>query len=97
MKPAEQLRLVRQLAFYDDLMRSLERHEIRRPRHQTPREFSESLSFLPIEAYHAIRRLTEIFYRVRFGHAQLDPEQNRRLARVVARVSGTLEQNPDTP
>ena len=67
----EQLRLARQLEFYDDLVRLLDRHRVKRRPEQTPLEFSRSLLFLPADAYEAIRRLTELFYCVRYGHFQL--------------------------
>lgn len=90
---AEQLRLARQLGFYDDLMRLLARQGICRPPHLTPLEFSRTLLFLPSEAYDTIRRLTEVFYRVRYGHAELDGRQRRRLEGVISR----LEQNMANP
>lgn len=83
----DQMRLARQLGFYEDMTRLLERQGIRRQRSQTPMEFSRSLVFLPSEAYDAIRRLTRIFYRVRFGRAEIQTDQQRRLAHVVARLA----------
>lgn len=86
----DKLRLVRQLGFYDDLMRTLERHEIYRPAHLTPREFAESLSWLPTEAYEGICRLTNVFYRIRYGTAQLQPSQRRRLHDVTERIARSI-------
>ena len=79
----EARRLARQLGFYDDLVRVLERRSIVRPTHLTPLEFGRSLSFLPRDAYDPIVRLTRIFYRVRFGGAVLTPTRQRKLERVV--------------
>ncbi|HSV15163.1 MAG TPA: transglutaminase domain-containing protein, partial [Tepidisphaeraceae bacterium] len=90
LPPSAQARLVRQLAFYDDLLRLLERHQIQRPRHLTPLEFSNSLSFLPSEIYDTIRRLTSLFYRIRYGHADLDPGQQRRLGNVITRLADVM-------
>jgi hypothetical protein len=87
---SERLRLVRQLGFYDDLMRLLDRHAITRPPHLTPLEFAESLSYLPTEAYHGIRRLTQIFYRIRYGRASLQVGQRRRLQAVLQRISESI-------
>jgi transglutaminase-like putative cysteine protease len=87
----EQLRLARQLGFYDDLVRLLGRHRIARPVHCTPLEFSQSLSFLPAEAYDTIRRLTQLFYRVRYGGAELPPPRRRRLGRILDRLSRELD------
>ena len=86
----EQLRLARQLGFYDDLLRLLDHHRILRPAHLTPMEFSRSLSFLPSDAYDTIQRLTGLFYRVRFGRAELTDPQRRRLSTVISRLSSEL-------
>jgi protein-glutamine gamma-glutamyltransferase len=85
-----QARLVRQLGFYDELLRLLERHDIVRPRHLTPLEFSNSLSFLPAEAYDTISRLTQVFYRIRYGLAELDGGQQRRLSNVIGQLAGIM-------
>lgn len=87
---SDQLRLVRQLGFYDDLIRLLARHNIERPAHLTPREWSESLTWLPTEAFVTIRRLTDLFYRIRYGDARLQPAQRRRLQAVLTRISNAL-------
>jgi transglutaminase-like putative cysteine protease len=86
----EQLRLARQLGFYDDLLRLLDHHHIVRPAHLTPLEFSRSLAFLPSDAYDTIQRLTGLFYRVRFGRAELTEPQRRRLSSVISRLSFEL-------
>jgi len=86
----EQLRLARQLGFYDDLLRLLDHHRIIRPAHLTPMEFSRSLSFLPSDAYDTVQRLTGLFYKVRFGRAELTEPQRRRLSTVISRLSFEL-------
>ena len=90
LSPAEQLRLARQLAFYDDLLQLLAGHNVHRPRHLTPMEFSRSLTFLPATAYETVRRLTGIFYRVRYGGAELDAGRQRRLIEVIGRLEREL-------
>jgi hypothetical protein len=90
LPPDERRRLARQLGFYDDLMRLLARHQITRPAHLTPMEFARSLLFLPSDLYETVRRLTGVFYRVRYGRADLSPSQQRRLGNVINRVEGTL-------
>ena len=87
---SDQLRLVRQLKFYDDLLRLLERHNMTRPRHLTPLEFAQSLAYLPGTVYETVSRLTELFYRVRFGRSELSAGQHRRLRKVVADIGPTL-------
>ena len=90
----EQLRLVRQLAFYDDLLRILQRHQIVRPDHLTPLEFCRTLNFLPNAVYDQIHRLTQLFYRVRYGGRQLHPHRQRHLAAVVHHIQLVLENSP---
>ena len=87
---AEQLRLARQLGFYDDLMQLLARNHIARPVHLTPLEFSQTLLYLPGEAYDTIRRLTQVFYRVRYGDAELTGGQRRRLEGVISRLEDSI-------
>ena len=89
---AEQQRLARQLAFYDELIQSLEKHQIVRPKHLTPMEFSESLAYLPADVYDAVRRLTALFYRIRYGNIALPAGQHRHLENAVHRVDAALHQ-----
>lgn len=89
---ADQLRLARQLKFYADLMTVLERRNITRPRHLTPLEFAESLTFLPTEVYEAVHQLTRLFYTIRFGRNDLAAEEHRRLATLVSDVDARLPQ-----
>lgn len=86
----ERLKLARQLGFYDDLLRLLERRGIIRPPQFTPMEFTDSLSFLPADAYHSVRRLTEVFYRVRYGRQKLSTGQRSRLQGIIDRVEQIL-------
>jgi transglutaminase-like putative cysteine protease len=88
---SDQLRLVRQLAFYDQLLKLLERHRIVRPHHLTPLEFSSSIDFLPNEVFDAIHRLTAIFYRVRYGRHELTPAQQRHLSAVITRLNMVMD------
>jgi len=83
-------RLARQLAFYDAMVRALERRKIVRAAHLTPLEFSRSIEFLPGEIFQVVQRLTRVFYRVRYGGADLQPPQQRRLERVVERLDAAL-------
>ena len=93
MSAPEKLRLARQLRFYDDLLLILARHRIERPRHFTPLEFSRSLTYLPAEVYRDIYRLTEIFYRIRYGGSDLPAHPRRHLATAVHRIQQTLDHN----
>lgn len=87
---SEARRLARQLGFYDELTRILERRQIDRPAHLTPLEFGQSLTFLPAEAYDTIVRLTTVFYRIRFGNRRLTAGQRRSLGRVLDRLQQQL-------
>ena len=84
------MRLARQLGFYDQLVQLLERRGLVRPHHLTPMEFSESLSFLPAEAYSAVHRLTDVFYRIRYGRHELTPAQREKLAHTIGQIESVL-------
>jgi transglutaminase-like putative cysteine protease len=86
----EQIRLARQLGFYEDVIEALRRRDVRRPAHLTPQEFSRTLSFLPVEAYETIERLTRIYYRVRYGGARVQAAQQHRLGEAVRRLNERL-------
>ncbi len=86
----QQLRLARQLAFFDQLTQALYRRKIVRPRGLTPMEFANSLLFLPWGVYDSIRRLTQIFYRVRFGGMRLSSLRQRKLQGIVSRIGQEL-------
>jgi len=92
---ADQYRLARQLRFYDDLLRILAKHHIERPRHLTPLEFSRSLAFLPADVYRDVYRLTELFYRIRYGGVALPPHPRRHLSAVVHRIQQSLDGGAD--
>jgi protein-glutamine gamma-glutamyltransferase len=87
----QQMHLARQHGFYDDLLRLLEQHEIRRPVHFTPLEFGRSLSFLPAGVYDQILRLTQLFYEVRYGGVEMTPGRQKHLANVLERLSDQLK------
>ena len=67
LPPDEARRLARHLGFYDEFVRRLARRGILRRPGQTPREFAAGLAHLPPASYAAAGRLTETFYRARFG------------------------------
>lgn len=90
LSTSDQMRLLRQLGFYDDMTRLLERRRIIRPRYMTPMEFSSSLDYLPAEAFDIVRELTRIFYRIRFGQSHLKPSQQRRLSAALDRLADVL-------
>jgi hypothetical protein len=87
---SDRVRLARQLGFYDDLLRLLEKHKIVRPAHLTPMEFSRSITFLPAEVYDTVQRVTHLFYRVRYGGAQLSAAQQGHLNIAIEQVEHSL-------
>jgi hypothetical protein len=64
-----------------------------RPSHLTPREFSESLSYLPYEQFQTIRRLTDIFYHIRYGRRELTGPRQRLLGNVIGRLQQFFTQS----
>jgi transglutaminase-like putative cysteine protease len=93
---SDRARLARQLGFYDDLLRLLERHQITRPAHLTPREFNDQLAWLPSDVYSTIRRLTRLYYRIRYGDLRLAPAQQRRLSIIISRLGGSMASSHST-
>ena len=92
----QQLKLARQLGFYDDMVQMLEdRRIVRQPQH-TPLEFSRSLSFLPSGIYDTVLRLTRLFYQIRYGGAELTPPRRRRLQNVLSRLHHELDHSLPT-
>ena len=91
LPPSDQIRLARQLGFYDDLVQLLERHQIVRPSHLTPQEFSDSLSYLPSETFQTIGRLTAIYYRIRYGRQELSSPRQRQLGNVILRLQNFMQ------
>ena len=53
-------------------------------------EFGESLSYLPAEAYTAVHRLTDVFYRIRYGRHELSTAQRERLMRTLGQLESVL-------
>lgn len=88
---SDRVRLARQLGFYDEMLRLLEKHKIVRPPNLTPMEFSRSITFVPSNVYDLVQRVTDVFYRVRYGGAELSPGQQTRLTTVIARIERSLE------
>jgi transglutaminase-like putative cysteine protease len=78
--PAEKRRrLGRQLHFYLDMLDILERHGHHRPAWQSPRAFAVGLARQSPDMHEPVVDLTEVFYRIRFGHRTLDEELRQRI------------------
>ena len=53
----------------------------------------ESITFLPNEVYDAVRRLTHIFYRIRYGGHEIGYIQRQRLNRVISEIGARLDKS----
>lgn len=84
------VRLARQLGFYDELLRLLARYRIERSRSQTPREFAESLAYLPANAYDLVHRLTDLYYQIRYGGAELNANRRAKVRKAIDEVDQIL-------
>jgi transglutaminase-like putative cysteine protease len=82
--------------FYEQLEALLARYGIRRPRHETQREFADDaagrLRSMP-RARHAAglpARIVEVFYRVRFGNRGLEAADSRQMEHAISELSQAL-------
>lgn len=89
----DKVRLARQLGFYDELLQLLARHQIERHTAQTPREFAESLAFLPAQAYDLVHRLTDLYYQIRYGGEQLSPQRRGKVRKSLEDVGVILRKS----
>lgn len=90
MSNSEQIRLARQLGFYDDLLQMLAARGYLRAPQYTPLEFSASLTHLPAEVYDSVHRLTRIYYRIRYGRSELGADYLRRIRTSLGRIEQAL-------
>ena len=90
LPPRAKLRLARQLGFYDEMIPRWRGTESSAAPNLTPGEFSRSIAFLPSELFDLVRRLTKIFYRIRYGGAELSSMQQRRLKTSIARIESAM-------
>ena len=59
-------------------------------------EFGRSLSYLPSGAYDTVQRLTQLFYKVRYGGVELPIARRRRLQNVLATLADELAQTSES-
>jgi hypothetical protein len=70
------------------MLKILDARGLHRRREQTPREFALAAGGrLPQDAVDAPKNLTDLFYEVRFGHRQPNPEQLAEIERQLDRLS----------
>jgi len=84
------VRLARQLGFYDELLRLLAKYRMERSRTQTPREFAQSLAYLPGQAYDLVHRLTDLYYQIRYGGAELNVSRRSKVRKAIEQVEQIL-------
>ena len=91
---------VRTVRFYEELLAIMRRKGLRRPLHQTPREFARDaavwLASGDAQVEDAVNLVTELYYRARFGGYDLDDAEEARL-REALRLLKTTPRPPRTP
>ena len=86
-QPERQVQTVR---FYERMLRLLLHHDIVKPAEQTPHEFAGTFEAPRPELAPAVGRLTDLYYAVRFGHAQLTGKQIRWVHEALITLRKTL-------
>jgi protein-glutamine gamma-glutamyltransferase len=71
--------------FYEQMLAIADRAGLRKPAHQTPIEFAAASDS------EAIREITRLYNRVRFGGAALDETETRRVSRLLAELKHHLK------
>jgi protein-glutamine gamma-glutamyltransferase len=87
----EYQRMLLQLGFYLDMLRVLERAAMPKPAWLPPLRYAEQLAESHPDEASIVRRVTESFYRARYGHAPLATDELRELrgsVRVLAERLG---------
>jgi len=97
LPPQDLVRLARQLGFYDELLRLLARYRIERVRTQTPREFAQSLAYLPPHAYDLVHRLTDLYYQIRYGGSELNGQRRGKVRKAIDEVEQILRASVRRP
>lgn len=75
----ERKKLVNRLRFYLQMLDILDRHGYVRPTWQSPFSFAQELADANPMRFDPVIALTELFYEIRFGHRELDPERQGRI------------------
>ncbi|MBN1916424.1 MAG: DUF3488 domain-containing protein [Verrucomicrobia bacterium] len=91
-QPERQIQTVR---FYERMLRMLLHYDIVKPSQQTPHEFAGTLE-PRLELAPAVAGLTELYYAVRFGHAQLTGKQIRWVHEALATLRTTLGRSAES-
>lgn len=83
-------RLARELAFYLEMLRIVERDGHAKPTWQTPASFAESLIARDGDRFADVLPLTDVFYQVRFGNRPMDTTRKRIVAEHLERLHQLL-------
>jgi len=87
--------------FYDRLLKALERNGLRKGNHQTPREFAglaaEQCGIAGSEFAQGPAELSELYYRVRFGHSPLNAAETQDALQLVAALENALKPAASCP
>ncbi len=90
----------RTLRFYEEMLAILARKGLRRPLHQTPREFAREaaarLAPQDPDVEGALHLVTDLYYRARFGGYSLDADEEARM-REALRLLKATPRPPRTP
>jgi transglutaminase-like putative cysteine protease len=90
-QPERQVQTVR---FYERMLRLLLQHDVVKPAQQTPREFAGTFEARR-ELAPSVGGLTDLYYAVRFGHAQLTGKQIRWVHEALATIRKALGRSVD--
>jgi hypothetical protein len=90
MHGSEYQRMLRHLGFYLDMLTVLRKGGVEKPDWQPPLHFAKAVERdWPAVADH-VREITDLFYRVRFGHAEIDSAEMAQVRRKVKELASTL-------
>lgn len=83
-------RLARELAFYLEMLRIVERDGHAKPTWQTPASFAEALIARDGARFADVRPLTDVFYQIRFGNRPMDTARKKIVAEHLDRLHQLL-------
>jgi protein-glutamine gamma-glutamyltransferase len=97
LPPEQQRELAKQLAFFLDMNAILAQHGYVRPPWQNPRDYALNLAHdLPSQMAPVVT-ITDIFYKVRFGHQPLDQDQRQQVQTHLRQLQRSFLNQPHTP
>ena len=82
--------LATRLRFYLTMLDMLERHGYVRPAWQSPYSFAQELAEANPMRFDPVISLTEMFYEIRFGHREIDPQRRGRIKAHLKQLEAAL-------